>query len=75
MSDDDSDDEWLVERVGVMGGLSRQERVALYRRRAAAVRAKADQVQDPIVRRQLHDIASQYEALATSIERLPPRGE
>jgi len=59
----------------VMGGSSRQERVARYRRQAAAVRAKADQVQDPTVHRQLLDVASQYEALATSIEQLPLRGE
>jgi hypothetical protein len=74
MSDDGSDAEWSVERVGSgpLGGSSRQERVARYRRKAAAVRTQAEKMTDPTIREQLLDVACQYEALATSIERLPP---
>jgi hypothetical protein len=72
MSGDGEDDDWLVERItpGSSVDSTRRERVARYRRHAAAVRAKADEVRDPTVRQQLLDIARQYEALATSIERL-----
>ena len=72
-SDDGNDDEWFVERIGsgLPGGSSRQERVAQYHREAAAIRARAEKMNNPSLREQLLDIARQYEALATSIERLP----
>src|SRR4051812_24411233 len=55
MSDDNSEDEWLVERVGPgpLAELPRRELIARCRRRAAAVRAKAESVTDPMVRAQL----------------------
>jgi hypothetical protein len=74
MSDDD-DDEWLVERVGPGSSEKavRRARIAQYRRHAADIRVKAENMKDQTVRQQLLDIARQYEALATSIERLPLR--
>ena len=78
MGDDDSDADWLVERVGPGSPAEtpRSERVAQYRREAAAVRAKAASVTDSTVRQQLLDIAHQYDVLAISIERLgPSRGQ
>jgi hypothetical protein len=53
----------------------RRLRIAQYRRIAADVRARAENMKDQTVREQLLDIARQYEQLASSIERLPQRGD
>ena len=54
----------------------RQARMALYRQQAAGIRAKVENMKDQAMREQFLDIARQYEALATSIARLPlPRDD
>jgi hypothetical protein len=51
---------------------SRQERTERYRREAALVRTIAEATLDPQTRRELLDVARNYEILAMSIELLPP---
>jgi hypothetical protein len=48
---------------------SRQDRIDRYRREAARLRT-AETAHDPDIRRQLRDIARQYEVLALSLTRL-----
>jgi hypothetical protein len=74
MSDDD-DHKWLVEHLGrgLTAPSSRRARITRYRRQAEEIREKANHIQDATVRQQLLGVARQYEALATSIERLQPR--
>ena len=71
MSGDD-DNEWLVERIGqkAPAGSATGARVARYRRHAADIRAKVENVKDRTARQMLLDVARQYDDLATSIERL-----
>jgi hypothetical protein len=49
---------------------SRQDRIDRYRREAARLRTEAETAHDPDIRRQLRDIARQYEVLALSLTRL-----
>jgi hypothetical protein len=49
---------------------SRQDRIDRYRREAARLRAEAETARDSDNRRQLLDIARQYELLALSLARL-----
>ena len=51
---------------------SRQRRTERYRREAALVRTIAEATIDPQTRRDLLDVARNYEILAMSIEPLPP---
>ena len=51
---------------------SRQERTERYRREAALVRTIAEATLDPQTRRELFEVARNYEILAMSIERLEP---
>src|SRR6202040_2009902 len=51
---------------------SRQERTERYRREAALVPTIAEATLDPQTRRELRDVARNYEILAMSIELLPP---
>ena len=51
---------------------SRQERTERYRREAALVRAIAEATLDPQTRRELFEVARNYEILAMSLELLPP---
>ena len=71
---DDNDDplpDWQVQRAGPgSNGPEDQERIARYRRHAADIQTRAASVTDPTTRQQLLDVATQYENLARSIERL-----
>jgi hypothetical protein len=49
---------------------NRQDRIDPYRREAARLRAQAETAHNPDIRRQLRDIARQYEVLALSLTRL-----
>ena len=51
---------------------SRHERTERYRREAALVRTIADATLDPQTRRELFQVARNYEILAMSLELLPP---
>ena len=51
---------------------SRHERIERYRREAALVRTIAETTLDPQTRRELFDVARNYEILAMSLELLPP---
>ena len=51
---------------------SRHERTERYRREAALVRTIAEATFDPQTRRELFEVARNYEILAMSLELLPP---
>ena len=51
---------------------SRHERTERYRREAALVRTIAEATLDPQTRRELLEVARNYEILAMSLELLPP---
>ena len=51
---------------------SRHERTERYRREAALVRTIAEATLDPQTRRELFEVARNYEILAMSLELLPP---
>ena len=51
---------------------SRHERTERYRERAALVRTIAEATFDPKTRRELFEVARNYEILAMSLELLPP---
>jgi hypothetical protein len=52
---------------------SRQSTVERYRLEAARLRQKATRVQTEAIRRQMLEIAQNYEALAAIVEKLPRR--